>query len=329
MTIDIITSDTDKRIYDTKVSHPLQSWKWGEAREKMGLEVLRVGEYNQGHLVSVYQISFHKIPFTPYKIGYIPRSQLPSRQILNWLLSYGKKNNVIFFKFEPNIVKNNITIKQFSNFIVSPHPLFPLWTQVIDLTKTKEELLETMKPKTRYNIRIAEKKGVVVKEQSDNEGFKIFLKLYFETCKRQKYYGHNPDYHRTVWKHLNDGIAHILIAFYNKEPLAAYELFYFNKTLYYPYGGTSLSYRNLMASNLLMWKAILFGKELEATTFDMWGSLPPTYDNSHSWAGFTRFKEGYNTQFVEMVGSLDFVVDRPLYSLYTSAYKVRSFFLSF
>nr|MBP9691097.1 peptidoglycan bridge formation glycyltransferase FemA/FemB family protein [Candidatus Woesebacteria bacterium] len=126
-----------------------------------------------------------------------------------------------------------------------------------------------------------------------------------------------------IWNHLKDGVAHILIASYEDEPLAAYELFYFNNVLYYPYGGSSDKNRNLMASNLLMWEAIRFGKKLGATQFDMWGSMPPDYDRSSEWAGFTRFKEGYGTDFVEFIGSYDLVIEPVIYPLYNLIYKVR------
>ncbi|MEK7522972.1 MAG: peptidoglycan bridge formation glycyltransferase FemA/FemB family protein, partial [Patescibacteria group bacterium] len=176
---------------------------------------------------------------------------------------------------------------------------------------------------------LAEKKGVIVKEMSNDEGFKIFSKLYFETCKRQKYFGHTPKYHKIIWDSLKKDIAHILIAFYNDAPLAAYELFYFNNTLYYPYGGTSVEYRNLMASNLLMWEAIKLGKKLSAEKFDMWGSLGPNYDQSNPWSGFTRFKEGYATEFKEFVGSYDLVINPTLYKIYNTIYSLREVYLKF
>jgi lipid II:glycine glycyltransferase (peptidoglycan interpeptide bridge formation enzyme) len=126
---------------------------------------------------------------------------------------------------------------------------------------------------------------------------------------------------------LKKNIAHILIAFYNDVPLAAYELFYFNKVFYYPYGGSSNEYKNFMATNLLMWEAIKLGKKLGAEHFDMWGSLSPKYSHDHSWAGFTRFKEGYGTEFVEFVGSYDQIINQTGYSIYNFAYKLREIYL--
>jgi len=78
-----------------------------------------------------------------------------------------------------------------------------------------------------------------------------------------------------------------------------------------------------MASNLLMWEAIKFGKKNNAKVFDMWGSLPPDYDRQNSWSGFTKFKEGYGTEFVEFIDSYDIVIRPVLYKLYNIAYWFR------
>ncbi|MEK7495269.1 MAG: peptidoglycan bridge formation glycyltransferase FemA/FemB family protein [Patescibacteria group bacterium] len=322
--IKIIPDDYSPIEFNKLAHHPLQTWEWGEARKKTGIDILRLSEGK-----NVFQLTFHKIPKTNYKIGYLPRSVMPSKEVLEFLAKYCKENKIIFVKIEPNELKspNSQTMKQFNNLTISPHPLFPSWTQILDLTKTEDELIKSFHSKTRYNIRLAEKKGVIVKEMSNDEGFKIFSKLYFETCKRQKYFGHTPKYHKIIWDSLKKDIAHILIAFYNDAPLAAYELFYFNNTLYYPYGGTSLEYRNLMASNLLMWEAIKLGKKLGAEKFDMWGSLGPNYDPTDPWSGFTRFKEGYGTKFTEFIGSYDLVINPMLYKIYNIFYSLREIYL--
>ena len=184
-----------------------------------------------------------------------------------------------------------------------------------------------MHHKTRYNIRLAKKRGVLVKEMSTNEGFKIFAKLYFETCKRQKYLGHNYKYHKKVWENLKNKVSHILIAYHQNIPLATFQLFYFKDTLYYVYGGTSELHRNLMTSNLLMWETIRLGKKLGAKKFDMWGSLPPDYKQNHPWAGFTKFKQGYGGKFQEFVGSFDLIINPFVYQIYNFLFKIRNVYL--
>src|SRR3989339_1771918 len=214
--IRIIPDDYSISDYNKLAHHPLQAWEWGEARKKTGVEVLRLGDNK-----NIYQSTFHQLPFTNYRIGYLPRSVFPTKEVLDFLFDYGKKNKIIFIKIEPYEeklkVKNQKSKVQLKSqkLVESKHPLFPSWTQVLDLNKSEDELLKKMHSKTRYNIRLAEKKGVVIKEMSDERGFEIFSKLYFETCKRQEYFGHTPKYHKIVWDSLKKNISHILIAFYN------------------------------------------------------------------------------------------------------------------
>ncbi len=274
-----------------------------------------------------YLLTFHNIPHTPYKVGYLPRSTMPEKPVLEKLYRLGRQNRAIFIKIEPYVEKGSKLKIMNQELVSSPHPLFPKWTQILDLTKSEEDLFKNLHPKTRYNIRLAEKKGVKVFEESNDIGFKDFAKLYFETTKRQRYFGHTMKYHQTVWDNLKKDSGHILVAYYDNVPLAAYQLWYRDGIMYYVYGGTSDQMRNLMASNLLMWEAIKLGKKLGAKKFDMWGSLPPNYDQSHSWAGFTRFKSGYGTKFVEFVGSYDLVINPSLYYLYNIVYRVRELIL--
>ncbi len=300
--------------------HPLQSLEWEKARNQMGIETKRI----DGFLLSI-----HKLPLIKYKIGYLPRSSMPNKKVLEKLYQFGKNNNLIFIKIEPYEEKSSELKIKNSKLVKSPHPLFPNWTQILDLKKSEEELLKSFHQKTRYNIRLAQKKGVIVKEESNDQGFEKFIRLYFETTKRQKYLGHNYHYHKIVWENLKNKIAHILIAYYQNTPLAAYQLWYQDKILYYVYGGTSDLYRNLMASNLLMWEAIKLGKKLGGEKFDMWGSLAPDYEKNHPWAGFTRFKQGYGTKFVEMLGSYDLVINPFLYQIYNFVFKIRKIYLKF
>lgn len=325
--IELIPETIDPSLFNSAASHPLQSFEWGSARQKMGIEVVRIGEYEDTALTAVFQMTLHAIPATAYKIGYIPRSVAPSKEVIEFLTEFGKKNNLIFIKMEPYVKKTDGFTIHSPKIVSSPHPLFPEWTQILDLTPSEDDLLKNCKSKTRYNIRLAERKGVVVKEESTDEGFEKFIKLYFDTTKRQQYYGHTKEYHQTIWNHLKSSMAHILIAYYENEPLAAYELFHFHDRLYYPYGGSSEKHRDLMASNLLMWEAIRLGKKLNATSFDMWGSLPEGYDPQNPWSGFTRFKEGYSTQFVQYIGSYDLITAPLLYKLYNTSHTLRGMYL--
>lgn len=325
MTIKIIDDKFDSKKWNGKATHPLQSWEWGEARAAHGIEVVRIGQFDKDKLINVFTITFHKIPHTLFKIGYLPRSTWPSEDVLKLIEDEGKKRNVVFIKIEPYVLKSIPPRRD--KIQKSAHPLFPNWTLMLDLTKSEEALLKNMKSKTRYNIKVAQKHGVEIREMTNDEGFEIFSKLYFETCKRQGYRGHDFNYHKIIFDNLKEKIGHILVAYYKNTPLSAYELFIFNDVLYYPYGGSSTEHKNVMAANLLMWEAIKFGKKLGAKKFDMWGSEPPDYKIDSGWSGFTRFKEGYGGEFVEFAGSYDLILNSSLYALYNNLHKLRKIFL--
>ena len=133
--------------------HPLQSPLWGKFREKTGVKVVSTDNL---------QITIHKVPHTNYKIGYLPKGPDLTQKMLNELFEIGKAENCIFIQLEPNIEKKKIKKYAFKNVVSSAHPLFTKYTFVLDLTKSEEELLKEMGQKTRYNIKVAEKKGVKV-----------------------------------------------------------------------------------------------------------------------------------------------------------------------
>ncbi len=329
-------TDVTPEQWNAVVHHPLQSWQWGAARTELGTPIIRIGCFDaQNNLVTGIMMTLHTIPFTDLQIGYVPRSIMPTDPLLTWIKeNIATEQRLVMVKWEPDQPETSdalaslAQIQESHQLERSAHPLFPDWTMILDLEPNEETLLAQMKSKTRYNVRLAGKKGVTVAEESTDAGYAVFEELYFATTKRQRYFGHNATYHQTIWRHLREEIAHIMTARYQDQPLAAYELFCFGDTLYYPYGGTSDQHKNLMAANLLMWEAIRFGKQKQLVKFDMWGSTSPDYDSSDPYAGFTRFKEGYNAQFQKMIGSYDQVLRPIVYRIYTAAYTARNWYLN-
>jgi lipid II:glycine glycyltransferase (peptidoglycan interpeptide bridge formation enzyme) len=181
-----------------------------------------------------------------------------------------------------------------------------------------------MHPKTRYNIRVANRYGVEIKEQTDDKGFEIYLKLLFDTTKRQGFYLHTEKYHRDLWKKLKDtGMIHIMLASYQNQILSAFMIFNIKDQLFYPYGASLDTNRQVMAPTLLMWEVIKLGKILKCSTFDMWGCLGPHAKEGENGYGFHRFKQGYGGQLVEYVGTYDLVINPLLYKVYNSVDKTR------
>lgn len=311
-----ITSN-QKSIYNNSVTHIIQSWEWGEFRKSLGLPLLRYGIFEDGKLVEAFQLTLHKIPFFNSYVGYLPKGPFPSEKLAKALNLIGKQNNCAFIKIEPNILAKD-SHKITSDFKLSPKTLFTKYNFVLDVTPSEEELLKNMHPKTRYNLRLAEKKGVKVEERVDDEAFKIYLDLYFETTRRQNYHGHDKNYHKKVWETLKkEGMVRLLIAFYNNEPITAWMLINFKDTLYYPYGGSSNKYRDVMSNNLVAWEAIRLAKKLKLKKFDMWGALSPNPNPSHPHYGFHRFKQGYGANLEEYLGTYDLILNPLIYYPFT------------
>lgn len=322
--------EKSKKQFDKSAGHIIQSWAWGEFRKKTQVLVERIGVFKNGKLTSCYQITFHKIPFTNLTVGYLPKSKIPEKQVLNFLFDVAKKHKAIFIKLEPNVTKDNSEAKRVkellsnTNITQSSKRIFAAHTFLIDLTKPEDELLAAMHHKTRYNIKLAQRHGIKIEEANNKKSLEIFLKLQRETANRQKFFVHPDSYYRKMWQTLKpEGMVHLLLAKYKKEILTAWVLFRHDKTLYYPYGGSSDKFKNLMASNLLAWEAIKFGKKLGCEVFDFWGALGQNPDESDPWYGFHRFKAGYGGKLVEYVGTFDLVINKPLYYLFTLLDKIR------
>lgn len=300
-------------------THPLQTTYWEDFRREWGNEVL---ETPWGIL------TLHKLPFTNYKLAIFEKGPAPTSEMLIGLKTVAKNNNIIFIKLEPNVgwelPINNLQLTNKSkltkilkeNGAVPGKRFFTPTTFWIDLTKSEEELLKSFSSKTRYNIRLAERKGVVVKEDNSDKAFGRYLELTRETTQRQAFFAHTEKYHKLMWKHLKDaGIAHLLTAIYQNEIITTWILFVWKDFLYYPYGASTDKHKEVMANNLMMWEAIKFGKKEGLKTFDLWGR--------EEGKGFTKFKEGYNPRIVEFLGTWDLVVNKPVYRIYRIAEQIR------
>lgn len=320
----------DKENFNELANHPLQTWEWGEFRKAWGNEVIRT---------DFGQLTLHKLPGLPHKIGAFIKGLSPTKEMLDELKALGKQHNLVFIKLEPNVptrimnnelgIKENL-IKLLKNSGATPgKTLFTPSTFWIDLTKSEEELLKGFHSKTRYNIRYAQRQGVKVEEDNSDEAFKKYLDLTEETARRQNFFAHTRQYHELMWKFLHtdliaegrEPIARLITAKYNGEIITTWILFVWKDFLYYPYGASTDKYKNVMANNLMMWEAIRLGRNLGLTTFDLWGR--------EEGKGFTKFKEGFNPQVIEFLGTWDLVINKPIYGIYRLAEKFRWFLLRF
>lgn len=306
--------EKNKEQFNRVSVHPLQSWEWGDFREKAGNKIVRLGVFDGNTLKEALTTIFSKIPYSNLKIGTLIKGPKPTKEILEALKKLAKEENAIFIKLEPNVVKsNNNSIIQLlkKHGAVQGKRLFTPTTFWIDLTKSEEELLASFHPKTRYNIRLAQKQGVEIVEDNSEKAFEKYWQLTKETTLRQGFYTHTERYHRLMWESLHPvGIAHLLTARYKGEIITTWIVFVWHDFLYYPYGASTEKYKKVMANNLMMWEAIRFGKKLGLKTFDLWGR--------EEGRGFTRFKEGYSPKVVEFLGTWDLITN-PLYWPYRTA----------
>lgn len=341
-------SESNRQNWDKIVNHPLQSWAWGDFRSQMGIKVERIGIFEKDKLTSGYQVTFHQIPFLPFTIGYFPKGPEINEEMINVLKDLGHKHNAIYIQIEPNIYKldnKNVRQEDSKNFLInensdnslnvfqslnlsvlkkSHHPLFTKYTFVLDLTKSEADLLEDMHPKARYNIKVATKHDVKIKEDNSDEAFENYLKLEAETTNRQKFYAHSENYHRQMWEIMKKAeIAKLWTASIGNETLAAWIVFVWKDTIYYPYGASSRNQREAMAPNLLLWEIAKWGKQNGYKQFDLWGAIGPNPNPNDPWYGFHRFKAGYNPELIEFIGSFDLIINPFLYKLYCMANSVR------
>jgi len=321
-------SEKNKKQFNDIARHPLQSWEWGEFRRETGVGLSRLLE-KKGKTKEVFQITWHTIPYTKWCVGYCPKSAIPDNEAINKIKQLAAKKGAIFVKFEPNEkispetkMKIALLSKHFN--WVKGKSLFTKYTFQLDIAKSEEALLAGMHQKTRYNLRLAEKKGVKIVEDSSEQGFEEYWKLMEDTTKRQGFYAHSKGYHRKMWKNMTEsGMGHLFKAVWQGQTLTTWMVFILNGVLYYPYGASSNEHREVMASNLMMWEVIRYGKKLGCSLFDMWGSLGPVPDVRDPWYGFHRFKQGYGAELIEFVGSYDLVVRPGLYQVYGLTDKVR------
>lgn len=317
--------DRDRTEWDLVAGHPLQSWAWGDFRTSMDIDVVRFVVEQKGKFVEGWQLTFHTIPHTPWTIGYFPKGPMITRAMLETLKKLGKQKRAIFIQLEPNVLTSAKPLSfQTAKLLPSHRPLFPKHTFVLDLTTSEEQLLQAMHSKTRYNLRVAQKHGVSVREDNSSDAFESYLSLSKDTTQRQGFYAHSETYHRRMWETLRStGIAHLWTATYEGEILAAWIVFTWKDTIYYPYGASSREHREVMAPNLLLWEITRWGKSKGFKKFDLWGALGPNPNEHDPWFGFHRFKQGFNPDLVEFIGSYDLVCNPLLYRMYKVVDAIR------
>ena len=273
-------------------------------------------------------------------------------RVMNDLQAFARKQRAIFLKMDPDVVlgtgvpsSEEDVIDQQGQAVMaelkqrgwrfSSDQIQFRNTVLVDLSPSEEELLARMKQKTRYNIRLAEKKGAAVRV-GKSEDLGMLYKMYAETSVRDGFVIRDEGYYKTVWElFMAEGESPIvnrqssienrqssipsaepLIAEVDGEPVAAIFVFYFAGRAYYVYGMSRDAHREKMPTYLLQWEAIKRARAKECTVYDLWGA-PEVFDESDSMWGVYRFKEGLGGKVVRTLGAWDFAPNPFWYKLYS------------
>jgi lipid II:glycine glycyltransferase (peptidoglycan interpeptide bridge formation enzyme) len=188
-------------------------------------------------------------------------------------------------------------------------------TVLVDIRPGEDALLAAMKQKTRYNIRLAEKRGVTVRPGSERD-LPMLYRLYAETANRDRFVIRSEEYYLSVWSTmLRGGMAQPLIAEYDGLPLAALILFHFADRGWYLYGMSSAMHRELMPNHLLQWGAIRWLRARGYSYYDLYGA-PDTFSESDRLWGVFQFKLGFGGPVIRHIGAWDFAPAPLLYTAY-------------
>jgi len=296
-------------------AHLLQTGEWGELKSAFGWKPARIVDGDTG-----VQILFRKLPLG-FTIGYIPKSN-PDKSLLSEIDNVCKSNRAIFLKLEPDLWDDGQPETLSLGFKTSSHNIQPPRTIIIDICGTDDEILAKMKQKTRYNIRLAEKKGVTVRAWDDIEAFH---KMMLVTGGRDGFGVHSLEYYKRAYQLLEPkGLGEILVAEYEAKPLAALFVAQNGKRAYYLYGASTNEERNRMPTYILQWEAIKWAKERGCEEYDLWGvpdedeeTLEANFQTRHDglW-GVYRFKRGFGGELKRAAQALDRVYNPLLYWAY-------------
>ncbi len=302
-------------------AHLLQTGEWGELKQGFGWEAIRIIGANKGA-----QILFRKLPLG-FTIAYIPKLDIGSPQsaiseeFWKEIDEICKQRRAIFLKIEPDTWNTDSGLRSPSN-IHSSHNIQPPRTIIVDIRGSKSEILAHMKQKCRYNIRLAEKKGVTVRTGNDIDEFYKMVQI---TGGRDGFGVHSLDYYRRVYELFRPtGMCELLVAEFGNRPLAALMVFARGRRAWYLFGASYEEERNHMPTYLLQWEAMSWAKTRGCEEYDLWGvpdedeaTLEAQFENrSDGLWGVYRFKRGFGGELKRAAQAMDKVYVPFLYKFY-------------
>lgn len=314
-------SNLSQESWDAKVvalgGSILQSWSWGEFQKSLGQKIYRFASDDFVNLAVETELPLGK------KYLYCPRGPLGNVDAaLLDLKKMQSDRSLVFARLEP---------AQKVDLPAAVKNIQPENNWLLDLESTEEQILIGMKPKTRYNINLASRKGVTVREGTQSD-LLIVWQLLLETANKNDFRLHSQSYYYEMWRVLYPKYLKILIAEYpasakasageQGQPLAGMILTLFGSTATYLHGGSSPKMKEAMAPYLLHWEAIKIVKFLGLKYYDF-GGIAPQHEQNHSWAGITRFKKSFGGFVVQYPGAYDLIYSPIWYNVYKNARKLK------
>lgn len=306
-------------------THLLQSSAWGELKDGFGWTPVRLLAGDCGA-----QVLFRRLPLG-LSVGYLPKGPVGAdwAALLPELDHLCRQRHAIFLRIEPDAWEDDAAnlAARLPGFRPS-RPVQPQRTILISLQGSPEEWLERMKQKTRYNVRLAQKKEIVVRPSSDLDGFH---RMMLGTGARDGFGVHTAEYyHRAYTLFHPRGECELLSAEYAGQPLAMLMVFALGSRAWYFYGASSDEERNRMPTYLLQYEAMRWAASRGCTEYDLWGipdveesTLEDEFANrSDGLWGVYRFKRGFGGQVCRSAGAWEKIYNPALYRLY-QAYAAR------
>jgi lipid II:glycine glycyltransferase (peptidoglycan interpeptide bridge formation enzyme) len=305
--------------------HVLQSYEWGEFKRRLGWRPIRLVLERDGAVVGLAQfLAYDTGPFVPGALWYCTKGPwLPwddeeaVRTFFEGVREVARREGAHTVKIEPDVLEEQKDIKTLLGeigFRKARYDLNLKTTLVVDLSLSEEELLARMKSKTRYNARLAARKGVEVVEPEFEEGWATFYEWMKATSERKEDYvlRRSRDYLHGVMRSMHDaGQGRLFFAEHEGTPLAGMYVFTFGEKYWYMYGASSDEKRNLKPNYVLQWEVMRWAKQRGLTHYDMVGvPKPEELNESSSLWNVYKFKEGFGGELVDSLGCFDLPVKK-------------------
>ena len=303
--------------------HILQSYEWGGVKRELNWEPVRVVLERDGQVAGLGQFLLYDTPLVPGTLMYCTKGPwLPwgdeeaVRAFFRGVLEVAERHRVHTVKIEPEVHEQQTQVKALLSEMGFRRFRWDLnfkTTMLVDLRPSEEELLANMRGKTRYNVRLAVRKGVRVVEDNSLEAREHFWHMFEQTAERNDFVIRRPrDYQFAVWRAMRDaGRAHLFFATHERARLAAMLIYTFGKKGWYMLGASTNEKRNFMPSYLLQWEVMRWAKRRGIAYYDMVAvPSPDNLDESNSLYGVYRFKVGFGGEIADFIGCLDLPVKR-------------------